>query len=77
MKANIPQFVASDSSIHGVQSVLMLVSFACSMALTQKLCDDNRIGPVRFGSHALIQGIGAFLTLYLMLSPEVAISAYR
>jgi len=73
----IPQAVASQDLIHSIQVVVMLASFACSVALTQKLCDDNRIGPVRFGSHAAVQFIGTVLTLYLMLSPELAISSYR
>lgn len=73
----IPRAVASQGMIHGVQAVVMLVSFASSVSLTQKLCDDNHIGPVRFGSHAAVQFLGTALTLYLMLAPELEVSSYR
>ena len=73
----IPRAVASQDLIHSIQAVVMLVSFACSVALTQKLCDDNRIGPVRFGSHSAVQFLGTAVTLYLMMSPELAVSSYR
>eukprot|EP00985_Skeletonema_marinoi_P032572 scaffold39178_cov220-Skeletonema_marinoi.AAC.9 len=74
---SIPQYVFDTSTIHAVQVSVMLVSYIASVALTQKLCDDNRIGPVRFGTHAVTQSIGAAITLYLMLSPEAIVSAYR
>jgi spore cortex formation protein SpoVR/YcgB (stage V sporulation) len=77
MKSRIPQFVASWDAIHSVQCIVMLVSFAGSLALTQKLCDDNRVGTVRFGTHAAVQAIGTAIILYLMLTPELAISSYR
>ncbi|KAL9190297.1 hypothetical protein ACHAXT_007508 [Thalassiosira profunda] len=77
MKSGLPQFVADWGTIHAVQFVVMVTSFACTISLTQKLCDDNRIGPVRFGAHAAVQTIGTALILYLMLSPELPISAYR
>jgi hypothetical protein len=77
MKSKIPQFVADIGTIHSVQCVVMVVSFACAISLTQKLCDDNKIGSVRFSTHATAQFIGTALILYLMLSPELAISSYR
>jgi len=64
---HLPAFVASDSAVHVTQMFLMLGSIPFSIALTQKLCDDNRIGSVRFGLHATIQVVGALFTLYLML----------
>ena len=77
MKSKIPQFAASTSTIHAIQCAVMMVSFVCTIALTQKLWDANIIGIVRYGTHVSVQVIGASIILYLMLSPEVAISAYR
>ena len=77
LEESIPQFSFDTSTIHAVQSVVIIVSYIASVSLTQKLCDDNRIGPVRFGTHAFTQSIGAAITLYLMLSPEAVVSAYR
>jgi hypothetical protein len=39
-----------------------------SIGLTQKLCNDNKIGGLRFGLHAVIQMALAAETLHLMLS---------
>lgn len=64
---SLPHIAASDGAVHDVQTLLMLGSIPFSVALTQKLCDDNKIGGVRFGLHAAIQVAGALLTLYLML----------
>jgi Ca2+-binding EF-hand superfamily protein len=72
VQESIPHYVFDLSTIHNVQFCVMLTSCIASVALTQKLCDDNRIGPVRFGTHAITQSIGAAMTLYLMLAPEVA-----
>ncbi|KAL3816035.1 hypothetical protein ACHAXA_010340 [Cyclostephanos tholiformis] len=72
--AKIPQFIASDASIHTVQGLLMIGSIGATLSLTHKLCADNNIRSVRFGAHATVQVIGALFTLYLMLSPELAIS---
>ena len=78
MKSKIPQFVASSNVIHSLQTGVMLCSFVAAVSLLQKLCDDNRIGPVRFGTHAALQAIGTALALYLMLSPELqSFSDYR
>ncbi len=77
LRDSIPQYVFDTSTIHVVQASVMLMSYIASVALTQKLCDDNRIGPVRFATHAVTQSIGAAITLYLMLSPEATVSAYR
>lgn len=77
LKSKIPQVVATQDIIHSVQCAVMLVSFACTIALTQKLCDDNKIGPVRFSAHVVVQAVGMALTLYLMLTPDLEISAYR
>ena len=77
IKSKIPQFVAEWDTIHTVQSVVMVTGLFCTVALTQKLCDDNRVGPARFGAHTAVQMIGTFGILYLMMSPELSISAYR
>ena len=74
---NIPNYVFRLETIHCVQISVMLASYIASVALTQKLCDDNRIGPVRFGTHAFIQTIGAIILVHLILSPEAIVSAYR
>lgn len=78
MKSKIPQFVASSNVIHSLQTGVMLCSFVAAVSLLQKLCDDNKIGFVRFGTHAALQAIGTALALYLMLSPELqSFSDYR
>ncbi|KAL7542286.1 hypothetical protein ACHAWF_007146 [Thalassiosira exigua] len=77
IQSKIPQYAAGPAAIHSVQCFVMLVAFACAVSLTQKLCDDNRIGPVRFGTHVAVQAIGTALTLHLMMTPELSISAYR
>jgi len=77
LQTKIPQFVGDIRLIHSLQCGVMLFSYVAALSLTQKLCDDNKIGVVRFGAHALVQTIGTFLTLYLLLSPEASISAYR
>ena len=77
MKANIPQFVASSGVVHAVQSVIMIASLAGAVSLTQKLCDDNKVGFVRHLAHATVQAMGTAAILYLMLSPELSISSYR
>lgn len=77
LPSNIPQVVFDTSTIHIVQSVVMTASLWGALSLTQKLCDDNRVGTVRFGTHATVQVLGSILTLYLMLSPELMISSYR
>ena len=74
---NIPQYVFNTDTIHIVQVSVMSVAYFASVALTQKLCDDNRIGPVRLLTHTMTQSIGAIISLYLMVSPEVIISEYR
>ncbi len=72
--ANIPQFDADDASIHFVQFIIMIGSLGATLSLTHKLCADNNIRSLRFGAHATVQVLGAMFTLYLMLSPELAIS---
>ena len=76
-ESKIPQFVANDNIIHSLQLGVILCSYVAAISLTQKLCDDNRIGIVRFGAHAAVQTIGTALVLYLLLSPEASISSYR
>lgn len=71
--ARIPQFVVSDSSTHIVQLFVMIASLGATLSLTQKLCADNNIQSVRFGAHATVQVFGAMITLYLMLSPDLAL----
>ncbi len=73
MKSSIPQFVASSSAVHAVQSVIIVTSLIGAISLTQKLCDDNKVGIVRYLAHATAQVVGAFVILYLMLSPELPI----
>ena len=77
MKSNIPHIVASPGVVHSVQSVLMIASLVGACSLTQKLCDDNKVGLVRYLAHATVQIFGAAVVLYLMLSPELPISSYR
>lgn len=77
IKSIIPEVVAEWDTVHTVQSVVMVTSLFCTVALTQKLCDDNRIGPARFGAHTAVQMVGTVGILYLMMSPELSISAYR
>jgi hypothetical protein len=77
MKSHIPQIVASSSAIHTVQGVVMVISLALAISLTQKLCDDNKVGIVRFLTHSTVQAIGGAVILYLMLSPELPLSSYR
>lgn len=67
---NLPQIAASTEAVQAVQALLMIGSLPLSIGLTQKLCDDNKIGGVRFGLHSAIQVFGAAVTLYLMLSPN-------
>jgi hypothetical protein len=55
--------------VEALQAILILGSIPPSIGLTQKLCNDNNISGARFGLHAAIQIIGAWATLYLMLSP--------
>lgn len=72
---NLPQIVASPEVVHATQVLIVAGSLPFSIALTQKLCDDNKIGGIRFGLHAAIQVAGAALTLYLMLSPNPLMTA--
>ena len=65
---NLPQIAASTDIVRAVKAILVIGALPFSIGLTQKLCDDNKIGGVRFGLHAAIQIIGAAVTLYLMLS---------
>jgi hypothetical protein len=65
---DLPSIVASDGTVKVVQSALLLGTLAVSIGLTQKLCDDNKVGGLRFGLHAAVQVVGAWTTLYLMLS---------
>lgn len=65
---NLPHIAAGTEVVKAVQAALLLGAIPISVGLTQKLCDDNKIGGVRFGLHAAIQVTGAFATLYLMLS---------
>lgn len=66
----LPQVSASDGVVQVLQAVLVLGSLPPSIGLTQKLCNDNKIGGIRFSFHATLQVIGAWTTLYLMLSPN-------
>ncbi|KAL3763255.1 hypothetical protein ACHAWU_008958 [Discostella pseudostelligera] len=70
MKSSIPQFAASSSAVHAAQSLIMMTSLIGAISLTQKLCDDNKVGIVRYLAHATVQVVGAFDILYLMLSPD-------
>ena len=70
MKSSIPQFAASSSAVHAAQSLIMMTSLIGAISLTQKLCDDNKVGIVRYLAHATVQVVGAFVILYLMLSPD-------
>jgi hypothetical protein len=64
---NLPSIVADDSVIHILQAVLIVGAVPISIGLTQKLCNDNRIGPIRLGLHAFVQIALALETLHLML----------
>lgn len=75
MKSSIPQFAASSGAVHAAQSVVMLVSLLGTLSLTQKLCDDNNVGFVRFLTHSTVQAVGTAVILYLMLTPEFPVSS--
>lgn len=64
----LPHLSASTEVIKAVQALLIVGSLPLTFGLTQKLCDDNKIGGLRFGLHTMIQVAGAAVTLYLMLS---------
>lgn len=70
----LPHLSASNEVIHAVQALLIVGALPLSIGLTQKLCDDNRIGGLRFGLHAMIQVAGAAVTLYLLLSSSQALA---
>lgn len=55
----LPHLSASTDVIRAVQALLIVGALPLSIGLTQKLCDDNRIGGLRFGLHAMIQVAGA------------------
>lgn len=64
----LPHIAASTEVVHAIQAVLVIGALPISIGLTQKLCNDNKIGGLRFGLHALIQLALAAETLHLMLS---------
>ncbi|CAB9507626.1 nitrogen assimilation regulatory protein [Seminavis robusta] len=65
---HLPSLVASDETVQFVQAFLVIGSLPVSIGLLQKLCDDNKISGLRFGSHVAVQVVGAWATVYLMLS---------
>ena len=67
---DLPSLVASDRTVALAQAFLIIGSVPISIGLTQKLCNDNKVGNVRFSLQAGVQVIGALTTLYLMLSPS-------
>lgn len=67
----VPHIAASTEVVQALQAILVVGAFPISIGLTQKLCDDNKIGGIRFGLHAAIQVVIAAATLHLML-PTVA-----
>lgn len=71
---NLPHIAASNEAVAVVQTALMLASLPVSIGLTQKLCNDNKIGGIRFGLHAAIQTIGVWATLYLLLSSNPGVA---
>jgi Ca2+-binding EF-hand superfamily protein len=64
----LPQIAASTEVVQAVQAILVVGALPISIGLTQKLCNDNKIGGLRFGLHAVIQMALAAETLHLMLS---------
>jgi hypothetical protein len=66
---NLPSISASPEVVQVVQAGLVLGALPFSIGLTQKLCNDNKTGNLRFGLHAAIQVAIAAATLHLMLSP--------
>jgi Ca2+-binding EF-hand superfamily protein len=70
----LPQIAASTEAIQATQTLLIVVALPLSIGLTQKLCNDNKIRGLRFSLHAMIQTVGAVVTLYLMLSSGPAMA---
>jgi hypothetical protein len=68
----LPQISAGTETIQAVQTVLVAGALPLSIGLTQKLCDDNKIGGIRLGLHVIIQVAIAAATLHLMLGPSAA-----
>jgi hypothetical protein len=66
---SLPYIAASPGVVQLVQAGLVLGALPISIGLTQKLCNDNKTGNLRFGVHAAIQVALAAATLHLMLSP--------
>jgi hypothetical protein len=66
---SLPSISASPELVQIVQAGLVLGALPISIGLTQKLCNDNKTGNLRFGLHAAIQVALAAATLHLMLSP--------
>jgi len=72
--STLPHIAASTEVVHTLQAALVVGALPISIGLTQKLCDDNKIGPLRFGLHAVIQMVLAAETLHLMLSSSPLIT---
>jgi len=70
----LPHISASTDVVLAVQAVLVAGALPISIGLTQKLCNDNKIGGLRFGLHAAIQVALAAGTLHLMLSSSPLVS---
>jgi Ca2+-binding EF-hand superfamily protein len=64
----LPHISASTEIVQALQALLVIGALPISIGLTQKLCDDNKIGGIRFGLHVVIQLALATETLHLMLS---------
>jgi hypothetical protein len=67
----LPHIAASTEVVQAIQPVLAVGALPISIGLTQNLCNDNKIGGVRFGRHAVIQLALAAETLHLMLIKSV------
>jgi hypothetical protein len=65
---SLPSISASPEIVQLVQLALVLGALPISIGLTQKLCNDNKTGNLRFGLHAAIQVALAASTVYLMRS---------
>jgi Ca2+-binding EF-hand superfamily protein len=64
----LPHISASTEVVQATQAILVVGALPISIGLTQKLCDDNKIGGLRFGLHAVIQLALAAETLHLVLA---------
>ena len=71
----LPHIAASNEVVQAMQAVLVIGALPISIGLTQKLCNDNKIGGLRLGLHVVIQLAIAAEILHLMLSSSSPLMA--